>query len=652
MEETDYNTIYRLLRSNALGTPEATAITAPGRRGLTYFQLVSQVDGVKKVLNAMGIGRNDRVAIVLSNSPEMAVVFLAVSSGATSAPLNPAYRESEFDFYLSDLNARAVIVQSGMDSPVVSVATKHGIPVIELAPVREAEAGVFTLKGPEGCSPVDQDFAGPDDVAIVLHTSGTTSKPKKTPLTHRNLCASAHNVRAALQLVGKDRCLNVMPLFHIHGLIGAVLSSMAAGASVAVAPDFDPAVFFDWIEELTPTWYTAVPTIHQAILRSARDGLDPIRQGSLRFIRSSSAPLPPKVMAELEEIFKVPVIEAYGMTEASHQIASNPLPPCDRKVGSVGVSAGSEIAVIDEGRRFVATAKTGEIVVRGANITRGYEGHSQANEEAFIDGWFRTGDQGHIDTDGYLFLTGRLKEMINRGGEKISPYEVEAVLMEHPAIAEAVVFAVPHNTLGEDAAAAVVLKEHCSVTEIEVRRFAALKLADFKIPRRIAMVAKIPKGATGKLQRVRMAKQLGLGEASAVKSEKKAESVACLTEVEAKLVKIWVEVLKVEPMAVDDNFFELGGDSLTATQVVTRVREAFQVELSLRSLFEHQTVADLAERVETARGNEKGGQTTPILPLSRDKDPPLSFSQERLWFIVDGGFVSRTFRSLRSFLQW
>ena len=294
-------------------------------RRVTYIQLLSQVESLKKLLNAMGVGRNDHVAIVLSNSPETAVVFLAVCSGATSAPLNPAYRESEFDFYLSDLNAKAVIVQSGVDSPAVSVATKYGIPIIELAPVLDAEAGVFTLKGPKGCTPVDPAFAQPDDVALVLHTSGTTSKPKKTPLTHRNLCASAYNVRAELELVSKDRCLNVMPLFHIHGLIGALLSSMAAGASVAVPPDFDPAAFLDWLEELTPTWYTAVPTIHQAILRSARDRLNTIRHCSLRFIRSSSAPLPPKVAAELEQVFKVPVIEAYGMTEASHQIASNPL---------------------------------------------------------------------------------------------------------------------------------------------------------------------------------------------------------------------------------------------------------------------------------------------------------------------------------------
>ena len=630
----EYNTIYDLLRANALHTPEAIAITAPGRRGLTYFQLLSQVDGVKKLLNAMGIGRNDRVAIVLSNSPEMAVVFLAVSCGATSAPLNPAYRESEFDFYLSDLNAKAVIVHSGVDSPAVSVAAKSGIPVIELAPVLEAEAGVFTLKGPEGCLPVDQGFAQPDDVALVLHTSGTTSKPKKTPLTHRNLCASACNIRAALELVSNDRCLNIMPLFHIHGLIGAVLSSMAAGASVAVAPDFDSAAFLDWIEELTPTWYTAVPTIHQAILRSASDRFNTIRHCSLRFIRSSSAPLPPKVMAELEGVFKVPVIEAYGMTEASHQIASDPLPPRDRKVGSVGVSAGSEIAIIDESRKFVAKGLAGEIVVRGTNITRGYEGNSQANEESFTDGWFRTGDQGYIDADGYLFLTGRLKELINRGGEKISPYEVEAVLMDHPATAEAVVFAVPHNTLGEDTAAAVVLKENCSVTETQIQRFAALKLADFKIPRRIAIVAKIPKGPTGKVQRLRLTEQLGLGGAGAPKNETRAEFIARRTEVVCELVKIWAEVLRIGPIAIHDNFFELGGDSLTAAQVVSRVREFFEVELPLRSLFDDPTVADLAERIETARGNENGRQTVAILPVSRDKDLPLSFSQERLWFLA------------------
>ena len=433
----------------------------------------------------------------------------------------------------------------------------------------------------------------------------------------------------------KDRCLNVMPLFHIHGLVGALLSSMAAGANVAVAPEFDPAVFLDWIEELTPTWYTAAPTIHRAILRSARESLDTIRHCSLRFIRSSSARLPPQVMAELEEVFKVPVIEAYGMTEASHQIASNPLPPYDRKIGSVGLSAGSEIAVIDERRKFLATGQTGEIVVRGANITSGYEGHSQANDEAFTDGWFRTGDQGYTDADGYLFLTGRLKEMINRGGEKISPYEIESVLMDHPAIADAVAFPVPHNTLGEDTAAAVVLRENCSITEIEVQRFARLRLADFKIPRRIAIVAEIPRGPTGKVQRLRLKEQLGPGVAGDPKNDIGEEFIPCRNEVICKLVEIWTAVLNLEPIAINDNFFDLGGDSLTAAQLASRVREAFQLELSLLNLFEHPTVADLAEWIETARGNEKGGQPAPILAAPRDNDLPLSFSQEGLWFLAE-----------------
>jgi acyl-CoA synthetase (AMP-forming)/AMP-acid ligase II len=309
----------------------------------------------------------------------------------------------------------------------------------------DAEAGVFALAGDVRSHPVDSGFSQSDDVALVLHTSGTTSRPKIIPLTHGNLCASAHNIRMVLELVGSDRCLNVMPLFHIHGLVGAVLSTLAAGASVVCAPGFHAPKFFAWMEEFRPTWYTAAPTMHQAILARAASSREIIADCPLRFIRSSSSRLPPQVMTELENVFNTPVIEAYGMTEASHQIASNPLPPRQRKAGSVGLAAGSELAVVDDAGHFLRPEKIGEIVIRGANITQGYENHSTVNESAFTEGWLRTGDQGYLDSDGYLFITGRRKEVINRGGEKISPHEVDEALMNHPEIAQAVYFPVPHS---------------------------------------------------------------------------------------------------------------------------------------------------------------------------------------------------------------
>jgi acyl-CoA synthetase (AMP-forming)/AMP-acid ligase II len=350
-------------------------------------------------------------------------------------------------------------------------------------------------------------------VALILHTSGTTSRPKIVPLLQRNLVASARNIGSSLALTPADRCLNVMPLFHIHGLIAAVTSSLAAGASIWCAPGFDALKFFGWMKDAQPTWYTAVPTMHQAILSRAARNSDVIDAVPLRFIRSSSASLPAQVMLELARTFKAPVIEAYGMTEATHQMASNPLPPRAQKPGSVGLAAGPKVRIAHEVENRLIDG-TGEIVISGDNVTPGYESNPDANAKSFFEAegrrWFRTGDQGALDDEGYLSLTGRLKEIINRGGEKISPLEVDGVLLDHPAIVQVVAFAMPHPKLGEEVAAAVVLREGHTATEREIRDFAASRMADFKVPRRVIILEEIPKGATGKLQRIGLAEKLGL----------------------------------------------------------------------------------------------------------------------------------------------
>jgi acyl-CoA synthetase (AMP-forming)/AMP-acid ligase II len=493
----------------AIGAGDAVALAAPERPPLTYDGLRSLVADTVAALNALGVGRNDRVAIVLPNGPEMAAVFVAVGAGAATAPLNPAYRGDEFKFYLEDLNAKALLVEAGSNSPAIAVARELGVPVYPVAVPDDAPAGVFTL--PQGnASAANPGMAQPDDTALVLHTSGTTSRPKIVPLSQTNVCASAHNVAASLALTPADRCMNIMPLFHIHGLIAAVLSSLSAGASVYCTPGFNALRVFSWFEDAAPTWYTAVPTMHQAILARAGRNTEQIARMKLRLIRSSSSSLPPQVMAELEKTFGCPVIEAYGMTEAAHQMASNPLPPKARKPGSVGLAAGPEVAVMDEAGRLLSAGEIGEVVIRGPNVTAGYESNPKANAEAFTGGWFRTGDQGVIDSEGYLALTGRLKEIINRGGEKISPREVDEVLLDHPAIGQAVTFAMPHDKLGEEVAAAIVLKEGATVTEAEVRAFASQHLADFKVPRKVFIVDEIPKGATGKLQRIGLHEKLGL----------------------------------------------------------------------------------------------------------------------------------------------
>ncbi len=506
-----FDSIPELLRDHAVRTPAAPALLAPARPPLTYAALRHQAQTVAQALNLFGVGRNDRIAVVLPNGPEMASAFVSVACAATCAPLNPAYRQTEFEFYLSDLGARALIVAMDDDSPAIAAADKLGVPVLRLKTEDSRPAGWFALEGTDQVGTDKGGLAEPDDVALVLHTSGTTARPKIVPLTHRNVCASAEAIARTLRLEPRDRCLNIMPLFHIHGLIGATMSSLAAGAELVCTPGFNVMRFFGWLDELQPSWYSAVPTMHQAILARAPRNPASVANAGLRLIRSSSAALPPRVLAELEQTFGCPVLESYGMTEAAHQMASNPLPPGVRKPGSVGPAAGPEIAVMDDAGKLLDAGQTGEVVIRGRNVTAGYDRNPEANAKAFTDGWFRTGDQGVLDSDGYLSITGRLKEIINRGGEKISPREVDEVLLDHPAVAQAVTFAIPHAKLGEEVAAAVVLQPGAAATEKEIRDFAAAKLADFKAPRKVLLLDEIPKGPTGKLQRIGLAEKLGLG---------------------------------------------------------------------------------------------------------------------------------------------
>jgi len=494
----------------ARGADAAPALLAPGRPALDYAGLRRQAAATVAALNGLGVGRDDAVAIVLPNGPEMASAFLCIAGAATTAPLNPAYTADEFRFYLEDLGAKLLVVAEGVATPATGVAAGLGVPVATLRVPALAPAGVFELHGAPGRA-ARGGPAEAGDCALVLHTSGTTSRPKIVPLSHANVCASAANIAASLALVPGDRCLNVMPLFHIHGLVAAVLASLRAGASVACTPGFNALQFFAQVAECRPTWYTAVPTMHQAIAARAARQREVIAANPLRLVRSSSASLPPQVMAAVEEALGAPVIEAYGMTEAAHQMASNPLPPRARKPGSVGLAAGPEVAIMDEAGTLLPAGGTGEVVIRGANVTAGYRNNPDANATAFTGGWFRTGDQGRLDAEGYLWLTGRLKEIINRGGEKISPREVDEVLMDHPAVAQAVTFAVPHDKLGEDVAAAVVLREGAALTERELRDFAAGRLAAMKVPRRVLFLEEIPKGSTGKLQRIGLAAKLGLG---------------------------------------------------------------------------------------------------------------------------------------------
>jgi acyl-CoA synthetase (AMP-forming)/AMP-acid ligase II/acyl carrier protein len=582
-----------------------TAIVAPKRSSLTYEELFKQTTDLVESLNQLGIGRGDRVALVLPDGFQLAISFLGISAAATCAPLTPSLRIAEFDSILSALAPKALAVASGTDSAVVAAAQMHSIPIIELCSVKKNGWSFLEVHGDRAMPVAQTGFAHAADVALVLFTSGTTARPKLVPLTHRNLLISAANIAGALELSPNDRCLNIMPLFHIHGLIGGLLASLASGGSVICPPMFSAEGFFPWIRDFQPTWYTAVPTMHQAILAQANAHTDVIRNSPLRFIRSSSSALPARLTTELEAVFYAPVIESYGMTEASHQIASNPLPPAKRKAGSVGRAAGPELAIMDELNQFQPIGTVGEVVIRGDNVMRGYEGSPAANEAAFTNDWFRTGDQGYLDDDGYLFLTGRLKELINRGGEKISPREIDEVLLTHPAVEQAAAFAVPHPTLGEEVMAAVVLRPGLRATSAEISDFVAGQISDFKIPKQILIVDEIPSSATGKLRRVDLVNSFADRLRGAAQSPE--------TELESVVAAIYQAVLGVEAVGAGDNFFALGGDSLRATQIISRIRAALDVDLSIATIFRNPTVsllsAEIVRALEDADGDSSGNAT-------------------------------------------
>lgn len=597
-EPLEANTIFQLLKSLAAKSPEAIAIASVDRPPLSYGRLLRQAETTVEKLRGFGIGYHDRVAVVLPNGPDMATAFVTVASGATCAPLNPAYKADEFDFYLTDLNARALIVDSHMDSPARGIARKHGIPIIELTTSVHEEAGIFELLGEKrSMAGGNNGLVHAGDTALVLHTSGTTSRPKIVPLAHANICSSGHNVSSTLGLTKGDRCLNVMPLFHIHGLIAGLMASLTAGATVICTPGFDADRFFEWLDAFQPTWYTAVPTIHQAVLAHASAHQHIIERRPLRFVRSSSASLPKQVMEELESVFQTQVIEAYGMTEAAHQMTSNPLAPLPRKAGSVGIAAGPDVAVMDETGNLLPNGQIGEVVIRGTNVTAGYENNPDGNAKAFTAGWFRTGDQGRFDAEGYLFLTGRLKEIINRGGEKIAPREVDDVLTQHPAIAQAVTFGVPHPTLGEDVAAAVVLRPNAKATENEIRDFASAQLAQFKVPRQVLIVKEIPKGPTGKLQRIGLADKL----ADRLAAQLQENFVAASTSAEKELTEIWKNVLKIEQAGIRDDFRALGGDSLTMATMVLQVEKRVGVRVPIDRFLQSPTIETLAKLVQQSQ---------------------------------------------------
>lgn len=592
--------------------PDAPAILAPERTTMTFGELGGLIASTADRLADLGVARQTRVALVLPDGPEMAVAIYAVVEAATCAPLDPAIDERSCIALLKRLRIDAMIVAQDQHYAARRAGAALGLQIIDLLPRRAGAAGAFDLATKDSRCAVARTVPRRDDVALILHTSGTTAVPKVVPITHANLVSGALSRMPLLQLTADDRGLCIAALTTAAGIRRSLLPVLTAGGSVVCTPGFDLYTFFDLLGQFRPSFYAAGPTIHRAILdEGLRRG---VVRNSLRFILCGTGALTAEVQQGLERVFGVPVIHAYGMTETS-TIAQNPLPPGERRAGSVGLPAACEVAILGDDGELLPSGRAGEIVVRGPTVFGGYENDDESNRQAYHRGWFKTGDLGHVDADGYLFVAGRLKEIINRGGAKVMPGEVDAVLMAQPGVADAACFAVPHATLGEDVVAAVTLRPDSVISPQQLRDAALDRMPAYKVPSRIVLVKSIPRDVQGKVHRGELARTL----APALHSE----FTPPHGPLEELVAASFREVLGIERVGADDNFFALGGDSLRGTQAVMRINAALGLDLAAIELFRRPTVAEFAERLVADEGRGGSGPP-PLAPRSRGGRPGAS----------------------------
>jgi acyl-CoA synthetase (AMP-forming)/AMP-acid ligase II/thioesterase domain-containing protein len=610
-------TTRELIEFQAESHGTAIAALAPNRVPLSFDGLAGHIHATVERLRALGLGQGDRVASVLPNGSDAATAVLAVSSATTIVPLNPDATKAEYDALFLDLSPRALLIPVGSAHPAWQAARALRIPVLEVQP--QPEAGRFTIEGRTGYAAYPCEPPASEDFAYIIATSGTESRPKFVPVSHRIAFHGAVAIVRSVGLGPEDRCLSFNPLFHSLGLLSGLLGPLSAGGSVACLPGFQAAHFANHLRDLQPTWFSAVPAVLQVIAEHAVEYREAVRDSRIRVIRSAGAALPASVVEPLRQLFGVPLLEVYGMSEAPC-IAGDVFHGPERKPGSVGrpLQTRDSIRVVDEVGTNLPSGRAGEVVVRGPWVISGYFRNEAATASAFQDGWFYTGDVGYFDGDGFLFLTGRGKEFINRGGEKISPVEVDEVLLSHPSVAEAITFAIPDAALGEEIAAAIVLRPNSPLSAAALQEFAATHIAAHKVPRRIVFVSQLPKGPSGKLNRFRVAQELGLDTAATESPRPEAEFVAPRDEREKVLAWIFRRVLGVERIGIHDNFFDRGGDSLGAVRCVAEIQAAFGLtHLSAALFLWAPTVAGVAEVLSDPLRLGGSSDILPIQPHGR-----------------------------------
>jgi len=603
--DPEKDTVCDVIRRWAEIQPDALAFIEENRQPLTYRALVDAMEGVRTDLNKAGFGRGDRIALVHPGGQPMAPLILGIVSCATLLPLNPNQTTEEFEVQLRDRRADALVLEPDVAPAALEAAKALGLPVFFCSPssdgLRMADGNALVAIGGE------RGLAESSDIAVVFSTSGTTWAAKLVPIRQRLVLLRALSENDFFERSPADVCLCPQRLYYANG-VNQMMSSLCCGGTLAQTPSFTVEIFFQYLREFGLTCVSAsMPFLHR-IHDSMTAFEDHARDHSLRYIRATSGFIDPTVADALEAFFGVPIVENYSSSETC-RICCNPLRPKLRKRGTVGPPSDCEVRIRSLDGAFLQNGECGEILVRGPRIIEGYENDPEASAVAFVDGWFRTGDEGFFDEDGYLTLTGRIKEMINRGGEKVSPAEVDAAVIAHPEIIEAAAFPIPHPTLGEEVAVAVVRAPGGSVTEGDLTGFLLGKLAGFKVPRRIVFVADIPKSDAGRVQRYTLSEALGVGlDPDPERSRKSGRRPSPL---EYRLRRLWRRALGNQSVELDDNYFLMGGDSLQAVELFLAIERSFKRRLPLAALFEAGTVAEMARLIEDM---EPQGAIVPIQP--------------------------------------
>jgi acyl-CoA synthetase (AMP-forming)/AMP-acid ligase II len=644
------STIGGEIRRRAELQPDHTAVVASGFAPLSYRELQRLIDEVRVALRQAGFGQSARVAVAIPNGPQAALAIVAVTCSAVSIPLNPRQTVSEIETCLAALRPDALLLVKAADSAARRAAERKGITIIEATQAKGGAIG-FSIGEPESsiaAKPNASDEPDGDALAFILQTSGTSAGPKLIPTSHRNMLAAAARVQAWFDLTPQDRCLSVSPIFYAHGLHVTVFAALLSGGSVAFPTDASKFDYSEWFGNLRPTWYSAGPTLHHLVLDQTKSGADAKTGHSLRFVLSGGAPLPRNVLEGLEHALGVPVVEHYGSSEAM-QICSNLLPPRGSKLGTVGVPWPNTILIVGEDGGRLPSGAQGEILVGGPTVVSGYLDASELNSFSFVDGWFKSGDIGSLDEDGFLALHGRKDDLINRGGEKISPVEIDDALMRHPAVAEAAAFPVPHPRLGEDVAAAVVLRRGMKATPIELRGYLLERLAPFKIPRRIVIRDQLPKGQTGKVMRRRLAEGLEekIAAETRIAAPQSIEDTSVYSDLVIKLTEIWERLLKITPLP-DEDFFQNGGDSLLAMEMLVELEVLTGRTISNSILLEAPTIGLLAQKLSERDHTERKFL---IRLNSSGRQPPLFyFHGQYNWYGYSAVAMARLLGSDQPFL--